>query len=80
MYKLYHDKKHITQSESFNEIFKKAMKYTQNLTKHYTRFWVNNNNELTIDYGSHTSFIYIKTDDPKEDLNETLIKHQTKGE
>lgn len=53
------------------------MKYTQNLTKYYTRFWVNNNNELTIDYGSHISFIYIKTEDPNEDLNETLIKHHT---
>lgn len=80
MYKLYHDKKLITQSEFFDEIFKEAMEYTPNFVKHYIRFWVNTKNELTIDYGLHTSFIYIKTDDPKEDLNETLIKHQTKGE
>lgn len=73
-------KKYIAQSKTFDKAFEKAMNYAPNFAKHYMRFWANNKNELIIDYGSHTSFIYIKTNDLNEDINQTLIKHQTKGE
>lgn len=71
MYKVYDDRKLILETEDLQKAQDKAMELASKYTKHYIRFWVNEN-ILTIDYGSHHKFIRIVSDNKDEEMNLTI--------